>query len=56
MEPFAAKVVKTLPRRVQVVTLQGRAGVKLLSATHRCDLRRRRTSGQAAGHDHEQRK
>jgi zinc transport system substrate-binding protein len=29
MEPFAAKVVKTLPRRVQVVTLQDTRGVKL---------------------------
>jgi zinc transport system substrate-binding protein len=43
MEPFTAKVAKSLPKRVQVVTLQNTRGLKLLA---------RRTGSTFEPHDH----
>lgn len=43
MEPFTAKIVKSLPKRVQVVTLQETKGLSLLP---------RRTGGAFDEHDH----
>jgi zinc transport system substrate-binding protein len=45
MEPFTAKVVKSLPKRVEVVTLQDTPGLKLLS-------RRTGATFEESGHHH----
>ena len=44
VEPFTAKVVQSLPKQVQVVTLQEHAGLQLLAAAHRRHIRGRTTT------------
>ena len=52
VEPFTIKVVKSLPKRVEVVTLQDAPGLKLLAAAHRRDLRARMRTARSKAHGH----
>jgi zinc transport system substrate-binding protein len=52
MEPFTAKVAKSLPKRVQVVTLQDTPGLKLLPRRTGSTFEDEHHDGHSHGHDH----
>jgi zinc transport system substrate-binding protein len=52
MEPFTTKVAKSLPKRVQVVTLQDTPGLKLLPRRTGSTFEDEHHDGHSHGHDH----